>query len=648
MEMPMESSDASIRQAHALLEQDRDPKAELLPAGIYHSWRRCLDLGLDPRRNPEPRIETSAKLAEARERHAAVRRFALKELRELYERIAGTSFMVAFADPDCMLLDMIADPDFATEAMAASLTPGCIWSEALSGTNALGSSALDRRPMMVHGAEHFFSSHLHLTCIAHPVFAPDGSLAGVLDASTHSVNRQQHTQVLVRLAAVQIENSLFRESYSDHTIIELHQQSEYLRSLSAGLLAVRDDGQVIGANRQARNFLQGMSFTKAVKFEDVFSEKADTILDPHQHKSVRLKNHAGASFFAMVDPFHRSQQSLRPASRPKTKAPVRPAFVADDARVAAIVRQVESAAARALPLLIRGETGTGKELLARHAHFASGRSGAFVPVNCAALPDSLIEAELFGYADGSFTGARRGGAVGLVGEADGGTLFLDEIGDMPMTLQAVLLRLLDDWTVRPVGGKRSVVNVQLVSATNVKLDEAITAGRFRSDLLYRMNTLEVTLPPLAMRSDIEGIANHLLALYNPDCQLDARAVAALKSRAWPGNIRQLRNVLARASLAAVDGLIDQPTIDAACGTQLSASPAGHAGAIGPHSHSQSQPWPLSVAASPVPEPSLRDAQRERVLAVLAEVGGNISLAARRLGISRNTVYRTLGQANSSD
>jgi sigma-54 dependent transcriptional regulator, acetoin dehydrogenase operon transcriptional activator AcoR len=148
-----------------------------------------------------------------------------------------------------------------------------------------------------------------------------------------------------------------------------------------------------------------------------------------------------------------------------------------------------------MPILIRGETGTGKEQLARHAHAASGRTGAFVPVNCAALPESLIEAERFGYADGAFTGARRGGGIGLVKEADGGTLFLDEIGDMPVALQAVLLRLLDDWIVRPVGGVSAKVDVFLVSATNARLDKTVAEGRFRFDLLYRLNTLEVTLPP---------------------------------------------------------------------------------------------------------------------------------------------------------
>src|SRR5260221_3749704 len=215
-----------------------------------------------------------------------------------------------------------------------------------------------------------------------------------------------------------------------------------------------------------------------------------------------------------------------------------------------------------MSILIRGETGRGKEQLARYAHAASRRIGAFVPVNCAALPESLIEAELFGYADGAFTGARRGGAVGLVKEADGGTLFLDEIGDMPVALQAVLLRLLDDWTVRPVGGVRAKVDVFLVSATNAALDKAIAEGRFRADLLYRLNTLEVTLPRLCQRGDFAAIARHVLAGIDPDCEITASALHRLAQRPWPRNIREFRNILARYTLTAPGSFIDEEVVGA--------------------------------------------------------------------------------------
>jgi len=254
--------------------------------------------------------------------------------------------------------------------------------------------------------------------------------------------------------------------------------------------------------------------------------------------------------------------------------------------------------------------------MARHAHAASRRNGAFVAVNCASLPASLVEAELFGYVEGAFTGARRGGATGLAKQADGGTLFLDEIGDMPIALQAVLLRFLDDWTVRPVGGTGSKVDIFLVSATNAGLDQAIAEGRFRIDLLYRLNTLEVTLPTLATRDDFGKIVDHLLCAIDASCAITAGACAKLAAQPWPGNIRQLRNVLARLSLNARDGLIDEALVEAA---------------IGP------------ASAAETADTSLKESQRSRILAAYERSGGNISETSRRLNVSRNTVYRALGK-----
>jgi transcriptional regulator of acetoin/glycerol metabolism len=231
------------------------------------------------------------------------------------------------------------------------------------------------------------------------------------------------------------------------------------------------------------------------------------------------------------------------------------------------------------------------------------------------MPESLIEAELFGYVDGAFTGARRGGSQGLVREADHGTLFLDEIGDMPISLQPVLLRFLDDWTARPIGGSNHVVDILLVSATNAKLDRAIADGRFRSDLLYRLNTVDVSLPSLADRTDFDTIVRHLLASIDPLLTISDEAIALLAARRWPGNIRELRNILLRLSLSAVDRRIHvEPPVDSE--------------GLEPPSGSDLGLWNL---------------QRARVLTAYEETQGNISETARRLGISRNTVYRALGQ-----
>jgi transcriptional regulator with PAS, ATPase and Fis domain len=328
----------------------------------------------------------------------------------------------------------------------------------------------------------------------------------------------------------------------------------------------------------------------------------------------RLQDEVGSSFIATIEHPNVSPM-LRAVTKPRVSAPaITPTpFISIDPVVARIVQQTEAAAQRKMPILIRGETGTGKEQLARHAHAASGRSGSFVAVNCAALPESLIEAELFGYGEGAFTGARKGGSAGLAKEADGGTLFLDEIGDMPVTLQAVLLRFLDDWTVRPVGGAKRQVDVLLISATNADLSESIAKGRFRPDLLFRLNTLEVTLPPLAKRSDFQAIAEHLLATIDARRTLSPRLVDHLTKCGWPGNIRELRNVLSRLTLQTEDSVIDYPEAALIVGQHTEEGRSG----------------------------TLQGRHRAQVLSTYTETGNNVSETARRLGVSRNTIYRVL-------
>ena len=607
----MSASESLVVQARAALESRSFVPAGLLPPEIHESWKRCLGAGLDPRQPPRDQIETAARLREARERHGLTRRLAIAEMNALHRQIAGTNFIIAFAAADGMVLDVIRDSSFDGSAQASSIQPGSLWSEARCGTNALGTASILRQQVVVHGGEHFFPRFGGLMCIASPVFAPDGSIAGVIDASSNCSSRQQHTQALVSMAATQIENGLFREHHRDNLLIAFHSRGEYLHTLSTGLMAVDRDGRVLATNAQARALLQGLATAPGRPFADLFrTDFGDFFSEGRRRERQTLQDKVGSTFVATIENLRAAETSHR-ARATHRAVPVN--FVASDPAVIKIVQQVEIAAARHMPVLIRGETGTGKEQLARHAHLASGRGGAFVPVNCAALPESLVEAELFGYADGAFTGARRGGAIGLVKEADGGTLFLDEIGDMPIALQAVLLRLLDDWTVRPIGGTRSTVDVLLVSATNAGLDEAIKQGRFRSDLLYRLNTLEVTLPPLSQRRDFSEIVHHLLTAIDPDCEITSGTIAKLTEWPWPGNIRQLRNMLARFSLVASDGLIDEAAI------------GGMAGAVD----------------APPASGSLRESQRSRILAAYAQSGGNISETSRRLNVSRNTVYRAL-------
>jgi sigma-54 dependent transcriptional regulator, acetoin dehydrogenase operon transcriptional activator AcoR len=604
------------------------PSTDRLTPDIYDSWMRCISIGLDTRHPPPPEIVSLSVLRKEQERYSLTRGLALAEMHSLHQQIAGSNFMIAFATPEGVLLDFVSDSSFDDASGAASIRPGSVWTEEFCGTNGLGTAAHLKRQIVVHGGEHFFSRYNNLTCTASPIFAPDGSLAGILDASSNCLSRQSHTQALVGMAATQIENGLFRETNRRNMLIAFHNRGEYLHTISAGLLAVDKDGGILAANRSARMLLHGLPIAPGQKFSDVFRTKFSSFVDEgRRHERQNLLDDVGSQFVATIENA-REFPMAQPVSKSRIVHPpaIATKFISADPAITQVVRQVQLAAQRKMPVLIRGETGTGKEQLARHAHVASGRKGSFVAVNCAALPESLIEAELFGYSEGSFTGARKGGSIGLFREADGGTLFLDEIGDMPVTLQAVLLRFLDDWTIRPVGGSSRVVDVLLVSATNANLDEAIAKGRFRSDLLFRLNILEVTLPRLNERSDFGDIARHLMKLIDPGIVLTQSAIDRLSEFEWLGNIRELRNVMSRLSLTETSSLIDEAAVNAMFAQT--------------RSESRSNSMPEKTSSEHLKE-NLHHIQLAQVLAVYEETGKNISKTARKLGVSRNTIYRTL-------
>jgi len=343
-----------------------------------------------------------------------------------------------------------------------------------------------------------------------------------------------------------------------------------------------------------------------------------------------------------------------------------------DAQIAATLQKVRRVINRDIPLLILGETGTGKELLARAVHQDSNRARQpFVAVNCASIPESLIEAELFGYEDGAFTGARRKGAVGRIVQANGGTLFLDEIGDMPLPLQARLLRVLQERNVTPLGSLKSIpVDIAVIGATHRNLREMIGAGTFREDLYYRLNGLVVRLPALRERSDLDVVARRILLAECPQDTpaIDASVLALFKAYAWPGNLRQLANVLRTAAVMGAgeshicehhlsdDFLEDVRRVRpqaAAIAPAFAPAPAPSPApdfAATQSAYAAAAPEPLPPAAqdaapSPAAAPSaprtLGEAEIEMIRSALAAADGNISVASKRLGISRNTIYRKL-------
>jgi transcriptional regulator of acetoin/glycerol metabolism len=615
--------------ARVVLERRRIAVEDLLASEISASWSRCLDAGLDPHGTPQKLVIGERELKRRRERIGHVHHLALAEIETLYHQIAGSNFLIAFADADGTVLESVADSQFGDSDAGRRIVPGSWWSEEVCGTNALGTAIVTGQPIIIHGSEHFFSCYGQVCCTAAPVRGAAGELVGMLDASSDCESRQRHTLALVKMAATHIENGLFVHQMGAHMILAIHPRAEFLGTISAGMIAIDEAGRISAVNGRAASILTGLQVGPGSRFEKLFNEPLEKLLARLHSSHQAFVRDALGSVHAVAwinrgAPVVRRGHAQLNFRAGVAQAPARtlrePAFVAEDRGVRETLALVAAAVGVKAPILIQGETGSGKEMLARYAHEVSGRNGEFVAINCAAMPEHLFEAELFGYAAGAFTGARKDGAEGLIANADGGTLLLDEIGALAPQLQATLLRFLDDRVVRPVGGRGGrVVDVQILAATNANLAAEVDARRFRADLLYRLDTIKAVLPPLRARSDFVAALRFTLARIDPAATISDAALARLAVHGWPGNFRELRAVLTRALLATSDRHIDLAQVD--------------------------------VWLPPVLQPGnrqagsvLRDKVAEEVVREFHRSGGNVSHTARNLAISRNTVYHHLREA----
>lgn len=614
-----------LAHAHAVRARGSALPSEGLPGSdILDSWVRSMAAGLDARGTLVVPVVGAAELQQRRARSEAVRRLARAELETLSRQIAGSNFLLAFADSDGVILDLYADNRFSMSS-DAGIDVGSCWREPLVGTNGLGTALATGRSVAVTGLEHYFLSLGGISCTATPVRDAHGEIVGVLDASSYFESRQRHTQALVQMAATHIENGLLAHQMRRHWLLAVHPRAEFLGTLSAGMLAFDDGGRLLAINVRGRHLLQGLDAAPGTTFEALFGEAfgpltARLLRDGDQ----RLRDVLGSTLVTRcigrpAAPVRARPPSAEPRAFPAIgsgQAAITTAVTAaltDDPAVAEAYALVAAAVRIQVPILIHGETGCGKELLARHAHQVSGRHGAFVAVNCGAVPDDLFEAELFGYVGGAFSGARRDGSPGLIASADGGTLLLDEVRELPLPLQAALLRFLDDREVRPVGGTTSRrVDVQVLAASHADLDDEVEARRFRSDLLYRLNTVRANLPPLRERSDFAAAVRATLAALDRGATLDDAALERLRSHRWPGNFRELRSLLTRALLQG----------------------RRHLGVA------DVEPWLPPLQAEPVPGSVLQHSAGELVRREFARCG-SVTRAAQALGVSRTTVYRHL-------
>ena len=643
---------------------------------ITRSWIRCLnDYQLDPGSCAEPEVVAPVELQERQERLADVQAVAKIEMANLYQQLAGSGYAIMLTDREGVLLNYFGDPAFTHAASKTGLMQGAVWSERVQGTNGMGTCLVERRPITVHQDEHYLSRNIGLSCAAAPIFDHGGELVGVLDASGESRLAQQHTLALVSMSVQMIENRVFLHQFRHDFILRFHNRPEFVGTLSEGAIALSVTGTVLAASRAALSLLGYTSPMDIVGrdigelFNLTFSGLVDSSVRRAFHPLPIFEVRSNARFFAVVyqpvalNSGRRPQRGAGAPPEPGT-ATALDALQLGDPAMRANIETAKRVMERNVSVVLLGETGTGKERFARAMHLSGSRaSRPFVAINCASIPESLVESELFGYRSGAFTGASKEGQRGKLLQANGGTLFLDEIGDMPVALQARLLRVLEEREVVPLGGEAPVkLDIRLVSATHCDLASKIASGAFREDLYYRLQGVTFTMPPLRERADRAALIRQL-ALEESDAgcpvELDDGLMALLERQRWPGNLRQLRHLL-RTMIALREsdrlGVHDLPAEyrHGLAGEGAAAAPAAgmtHATSADAVTDMAGVPDPGGAPAS---QERAREqlrlnafecAEREVLLQELKRHQWNLSGVARELNISRNTLYRKLQRLN---
>jgi len=634
MEIESRVRPESIRQARRIFLERGELPALPLATPILHSWRRCREQHVEAERllPPEEGVVETPILERARQSVEEWLRLARPVLEGVFGGFDTSRSVLIVADTQGLIVEAVGNSSFLERAQRVHLARGAIWHEGVRGTNAVGTAIAEGAPVEVLGPEHYLSCNEFLACTAAPLFDGTGRLVAVLDVSCDWHDHHPHTRALVSTAVRLIENHAIVARHRGLRI-HLHRDPHALGGVvDDAIVCISEEGQVVAANSAARRlFSLQQEEIGTLPMERLFRCAAPS---PRGDEPVLLYDPQGNPLYARFE-----GRRARVVIRRTDPAPANDALAeldTGDEALHRVIAQARRVLDKDIPILLRGESGVGKELFAQALHRSSPRRDKpFVAVNCAALPEALIEAELFGYAPGAYTGARREGSPGRIREAHGGTLFLDEIGDMPLALQGRLLRVLETKEVVPLGGKPMRVEFALIAATHRDLPAEVEAGRFRADLYYRLAGLTLTLPPLRERSDLPALVERILRACAPDrdLRLAPDVAAAFSSYPWPGNVRELAQAL-RVAAALVD---EEETV-----IGWEALPEGLAAAL----KRSSGTTPLTSA--PGEEAfELAALSRAAIERALAASRGNRTAAARRLGISRATLYRKLREMGSA-
>lgn len=606
-----------------------EPKAAI-PLGnvVVSSWQRSLALGVNPSGRAAPLAVHGDSLLALRHRNRDLITASCDLFQRIADVFASANCMMILTDPDGVVLEAVGDRRTLGQGERIHLIAGGQWREDVIGTNGIGTALATGQPAQVHATEHFCEGIKSWTCAAAPVREPgSGRILGIVDISGPPSTYQRGNLSLAVATARQIETALAERAGRERVLL-LERCLERISAIgNAELLAIDRRGHIIYSNNKANMTALGQALTG---------------FDPDQpaghwfkHIPEALRAH-GAIDPVMLDDRTVGAMIIIPARNRPAKSPTQPvgteadisrstfrAIIGHSPALRTTIERAEKLARHHVPVLIHGETGVGKELLARAMHGSCNFAAPFIVFNCGAASKDLVSAELFGHVKGAFTGATAEGRPGRFELADGGTLCLDEIGELPVDLQPSLLRALEEGVIYRLGDTTPRhVTVRLMAMTNRDLRDDVAAGRFRRDLYYRIAVTSITLPPLRDRlGDVERLIDHFNQALAARHGVAPRTfppdvLRILSSYGWPGNVRELRN-LVETLLLANDG--EHVTL-----TEL----------------------PTDMIRAPPPDPmpprtSLAAVEAAAMQAAITASDGNLSEAARRLGISRSTLHRRL-------
>ena len=597
---------------------------------IRNSWARCRDVGLSPSGKPVDAVTSEIDLSIIQEKNQQIRQFVLPELQLLYNQIAGTNFMVAYADTSGIVLDAFLDEQFKRSDAGKAVIPGSIWTENNRGTNALGLALHSGKPQIVAGKDHFFRKLGNLSCFAAPIYGQNNEILGVIDATSDAASRQEHTLALVKLASKNVENRLFIEQFSDSLILIFHARHEYLSTTSAALLAVDEHGFIDGANINAKIMLNGLNLYNKQHFGDVFSVPFSAVINRlNSDQIIRIQDAMGSAVFMSMKANTTKKivnlssgtnlvKQIEAQNLHKNKKTIIPNYIMEDPILKRHISNAENALSHGLVVFIEGKRGTGKHSTVVELNRRFLQNKTHIEIDCAQITSDNFENILFGSSGkvGYFENESQSHPIGKLTQASGKIINFKNIELLPGIVQSVLTEVIEAHQEHQTKNKFIPINGFLFSS-KVSMQNLQLNPNLSDEFLECLVGAQIQLPILEDRADFDKIVFEILRQISPDHTLSKTAMDSLKARAWPGNIRQLKKIL-RVLVANTQGQVIRNAI-----IQTDQNLSG----------SEVQPCSSCLQSS---------ARKENCILIRKtwlDTGQNVSLVARRLGLSRTTIYK---------